>query len=145
MRIFIEVDGIAAIARLHVDSAPAVCRRLVEALPISTALRHSRWSGETTYAHLPSLVDPRLQRDSSAVPAERPASIMCAATVHYGPARGNLGLPYGQAQSRAIGGGNTWGVHVATVEGDLGPYLRALGSVRRRGSVALAIRLHDAT
>ena len=145
MRIVIEVDGVATIARLHVDGAPAACRRLVEALPIATALRHSRWSGETTYVHLPSLVEQGLQRDSSAVPAERPASIMCAATVHYGPARGNLGLPYGQAQSRAIGGGNTWGVHVATVEGDLGPYLRALSSVRRRGSVPLAIRVHEAS
>lgn len=143
MRIVIEVDGVAAIARLHTDGAPAACRRLLAALPIATALRHSRWSGETTYAQLPSLVDQVLQRDSSAVPAERPASIMCAATVHYGPARGNLGLPYGQAQSRAIGGRNTWGIHVATVEGDLGPYLRALGAVRRRGSVALAIRVHE--
>jgi Protein of unknown function (DUF3830) len=143
MRIVIEVDGVAAIARLHVDGAPAACRRLVQALPISTTLRHSRWSGETTYTQLASLIDTALQRESSAVPAERPASIMCAATVHYGPARGNIGLPYGQAQSRAIGGANTWGVHLATIEGDLAPYLRALASVRRRGSVPVAIRLQE--
>jgi hypothetical protein len=140
MRLAIEVGGVIALARLHVEDAPAATRRFVAALPFEGALRQSRWSGETTYVHDPTLVDLALQRDSRAIPSERPRSIMCAGDIHYGPARGNIGLAYGQAQSRAIGGENTWGVHVATVERGLEELVGALRTIRVRGPLRFVIR-----
>ena len=136
----IEVEGVRALARLHVAEAPVASRRLLAALPLECELRQSRWSGETTYFQHPSLVDTGLQRDSRTAPAERPTSIMCPGTVHYGPARGNIGIAYGQSQSRAIGGQNTWGVHVGTIERGLGELLAALRSIRGRGALHVTIR-----
>ena len=137
----IRVGETTARARLLREEAPRATARLLAALPIDGLLRHSRWSGEATYASFPDLVDVSLQADGWSLPVEQPASIMALGTLHYGPAKGNLGLPYGQAQSRAMGVGNTWGVHVATVEcADLGPYLEALRNVRRQGAVPFTIR-----
>jgi hypothetical protein len=135
------VGETTARARLWREAAPRATARLLAALPIEGLLRHSRWSGETTYASFPELVDPSLQADGWSLPVEHPASIMAQGTLHYGPAKGNLGLPYGQSQSRAVGGGNTWGVHVATVEPeDLKPYLEALRAIRHKGAMKFSIR-----
>jgi hypothetical protein len=141
-RVTITVGDVVAVARLLDDEAPRAVRRLLSALPIEGRLRQSRWSGETTYASFAELVDLSLQASGDQPPLESPASIMCSGTLHYGPAKGNLGFAYGQAQSRAVGGANTWGIHVATVEEELGRYLAALRGVRRGGAMDFAIAAH---
>jgi hypothetical protein len=138
--IIVVVGDVRARLRLMRAEAPRASDRLLAALPIQGQLRQSRWSGETTYASFPELVDLELQADGGAMPVEHPASIMPPGTIHYGPAKGNLGLAYGYAQSRAFGGANTWGIHVATVEpADLEPYIAALRKIRRDGATPFAI------
>ena len=130
--IVLRVRGVEVIARLEEELAPEGSRRLWEALPIRADLLQSRWSGATTYAFVPELCDPGLA-------VENAATFMYPGTVNLGPSKGNLGLPYGQAQSRDLGGDNTWGTHVATLVGDTGPFFAVLRAIVREGATELNI------
>ena len=131
-RIWVEVDGVRARARLDEETAPRATARLWESLPIETPLRQSRWSGNTTYAALPGLRSEAEQRERTDVPAERPATFMCAGRLYVGMATGGIGLPYGEAQSRDVGL-NTWTTEVAAFEGDYAGLIAALARVRQEG------------
>lgn len=130
--IVLEARGARVIARLEEELAPEAAERLWSAFPIRTDLLQSRWSGETTYAVVPELCDPGLA-------VENPATFMCPGTVHLAPSKGNLGLPYGQAQSRDLGGDSTWGTHVATLVGDTRAFFAVLRAIVREGANELTI------
>jgi len=136
--VLIEVDGARARARLNDEEAPRASARFWEALPIDTPLRQSRWSGNTTYAALPALRSEAEQRERTDVPAERPATFMCAGRLYVGMATGGIGLPYGEAQSRDIGL-NTWTTEVAAFDGDYRELMAALRRIRRDGPKTLRI------
>jgi hypothetical protein len=137
-RIWIDVDGVRASARLLESEAPRAAARLWAALPIDTPLRQSRWSGNSTYAAVPELRSEADQPERTDVPAESPATFMCPGHVYAGAATGGVGLPYGEAQSRDIGL-NTWITEVAALEGDHAALLAALARVRRDGAKRLRI------
>jgi hypothetical protein len=135
--IVVDVDGLRITARL-LEDAPRMAERLWSALPVETALRQSRWSGESTYASIPELAAPEDQRERTEIPAEHPATFMYPGRMYAGAATGGIGLPYGEAQSRDAGL-NTWITEVAELVGDHTAFLAMLARVRREGRKTLRI------
>jgi Protein of unknown function (DUF3830) len=128
----VEVGGARARAILHDREAPVTAEALWEALPIEGDLLQSRWSGETTFAVVDALRRPDL-------PLENRATFMCPGTIHVGATKGNLGIPYGQAQSRDLGGDNTWGTVVASFVGDAEPLLAVLRTLVETGATPVRL------
>jgi hypothetical protein len=137
-RIWIEVDGTRATARLFEADAPRAVARFWAVLPIEAPLRQSRWSGNSTFAAIPALRAEDEQRDRTDVPAERPATFMCRGRIYAGAATGGIGVPYGEAQSRDFGL-NTWISEIAEFDGDHAALIATLARIRRDGAKRMRI------
>jgi hypothetical protein len=125
-----QLDGTSATAELLEDEAPETSRQLWDALPITTDLRHARWSGNAAYAMVPAVGQLKL---------ENQVSFIYPATVVYQPDEGELLISYGQAQMRDASG-NGWASYFARLEGDASEFLAAVQRTQAQGVKRLTIR-----
>ena len=139
-RVQIEIGGATAVARLLDDKAPIACQKLWDALPISGAARHSRWSGGAAYVLVDALKDPAYR--GAGHPAlklpENFNSFLQVGTINYLADHGELVLCYDQAQARA-GDGNHWAARIADVEGDRTALFEALARTQHSGETPIRV------
>lgn len=125
-RIRITVDGAEVVAQLHDEAAPATVARLWAVLPIETTMRHFRWGGEAGYIMIPKIADKTQS-------VENPISIYPRGTIGFRTEHGEMAFSYGQSQARDHVRTGTWACHLATLEGDVGPFLAKVAATCAEG------------
>lgn len=135
-RIDIELGDVSVTGALFEDKAPRAADRLWEALPVSTALRHARRSGNAAY-----LVPPGMATTELAV--ENQVSFCYPGSICLMPSTGTILLAYGQAQARTEDG-NVWVTHLGELEGNTAAFFALLAETQRKGVRQITItRVED--
>jgi hypothetical protein len=126
----IEVDGVSCQAELLETVAPRTAAAFWEALPLTTRLTHSQWSGPACLAgiDLPNNLE-----------LERPVCSIYPGTLVVRPHRGELLIGYGSAEYRSAAGVE-YATRVARLIGDRQPLLAALAEMHDRGDRNITIR-----
>lgn len=127
----IRVDEVTCRAVLH-DDAPTLGGLLWNALPLTSELRHVRWSGEAGYLLADGLrhLDP---------PDERRISMFGQKQVVMRPEHAELAIAYGQGQARDATSRGTTTYHIASLIGDADPLLRRVAETRHTGLTPIEI------